>query len=270
VPVASFFLARLAALAISLLDDCSSSAIRASAQLRPTLFAFSFTPWRTISVISLRTLALPDAIKEWSLTSLREKLIKIGATVVSHGRYVAFQMAEVAMPRKMFAAILRLIADLRSAQGACRHETPCEGKRREICAQVSMTPALWARGCSKSRPKASNVVARSPRALPIEPERGNRATNYLAIPGIPAKATPAAAGSPAPAMTTPTSPHEKKRTWSRSPFLHSACVEHCSSRVFIGIVSWRRSSGSSAMDRRAKTALQLSVAVMIGLFTATG
>jgi hypothetical protein len=34
----------------------------------------------------LRTLATPEAIKDWSLTSLKEKLIKIGAKVVSHGR----------------------------------------------------------------------------------------------------------------------------------------------------------------------------------------
>jgi Transposase DDE domain group 1 len=47
------------------------------------------------------------------LTSLKEKLIKIGAKVVSHGRYVAFQMAEVAIPRQMFQEILRLIAELR-------------------------------------------------------------------------------------------------------------------------------------------------------------
>ena len=61
----------------------------------------------------LRTLATPEPIKEWSLTSLKEKLIKIGAKVVSHGRYVAFQMAEVAIPRQMFQEILRLIAELR-------------------------------------------------------------------------------------------------------------------------------------------------------------
>jgi hypothetical protein len=61
----------------------------------------------------LRTLATPEPIKEWSLTSLREKLIKIGAKLVSHGRYVAFQMAEVAVTRKLFAEILRLIAELR-------------------------------------------------------------------------------------------------------------------------------------------------------------
>ena len=61
----------------------------------------------------LRTLAMPKPIKDWSLTSLKEKLIKIGAKVVSHGRYVTFQMAEVAVPRPLFAEILRLIAELR-------------------------------------------------------------------------------------------------------------------------------------------------------------
>src|SRR3954462_12376978 len=50
----------------------------------------------------------------WSLISLREKLIKIGAKVVRHGRYVMFQLAEVAVPRQMFAAILSLIARLRA------------------------------------------------------------------------------------------------------------------------------------------------------------
>jgi len=61
----------------------------------------------------LRTLATPEPIKDWSLTSLKEKLIKIGAKVVSHGRYVAFQMAEVAIPRNLFADILRLIGELK-------------------------------------------------------------------------------------------------------------------------------------------------------------
>ena len=62
----------------------------------------------------MRTLAIPKAAEPWSLTSLREKLIKIGAKVVSHGRYVTFQMAEVAVPRQMFQEILRLIARLRA------------------------------------------------------------------------------------------------------------------------------------------------------------
>jgi len=62
----------------------------------------------------LRTLAMPEPIRHWSLTSLKEKLIKIGAKVVRHGRYIAFQMAEVAIPRGLFADILRLIVDLRA------------------------------------------------------------------------------------------------------------------------------------------------------------
>jgi hypothetical protein len=66
----------------------------------------------------LRTLATPELIKDWSLSSLKEKLIKIGAKVVSHGRYVAFQMAEVAVPRMVFAEILRLIAELRPPPGS--------------------------------------------------------------------------------------------------------------------------------------------------------
>jgi hypothetical protein len=43
------------------------------------------------------------------LTTLREKLIKIGAKVVSRSRYITFQMAEVAVPRKLYVAILKRI-----------------------------------------------------------------------------------------------------------------------------------------------------------------
>jgi hypothetical protein len=62
----------------------------------------------------MRTLAMPKTVERWSLTSLREKLIKIGAKVVSHGRYVTFQLAEVAVPRQLFAEILSLITRLRA------------------------------------------------------------------------------------------------------------------------------------------------------------
>ena len=61
----------------------------------------------------MRTLALPDAVVQWSMTTLREKLIKIGAKIVRHGRYVTFQMAEVAIPKNLFADILRGIDRLR-------------------------------------------------------------------------------------------------------------------------------------------------------------
>ena len=70
----------------------------------------------------MRTLVLPDAVEQWSsgaveqwsLTTLSEKLVKIAAKIVRHGRYIVFQMAEVAIPRDLFADILRRIDRLRT------------------------------------------------------------------------------------------------------------------------------------------------------------
>ena len=61
----------------------------------------------------MRTLALPKEVEHWSLTTLREKLVKIGAKVVRHGRYVTFQLAEVAVSKILFQKILTLIDDIR-------------------------------------------------------------------------------------------------------------------------------------------------------------
>ena len=66
----------------------------------------------------LRRLALPASVAHWSLTTLREKLIKIGAKVVRTARYVVFQMAEVAVPRHLFRTILDRIRRLRPAKAA--------------------------------------------------------------------------------------------------------------------------------------------------------
>jgi hypothetical protein len=62
----------------------------------------------------MRTLALRRRVAHWSLTTLREKLIKIGARMVRHGRYITYQMAEVAVSRRMFGQILARIARLRA------------------------------------------------------------------------------------------------------------------------------------------------------------
>jgi hypothetical protein len=69
----------------------------------------------------MRTLALPEEV-EHSLTTLREKLAKFGARIVRHGRYVVFQLAEVAAPRALFASILRRIDDLRPRPPPPPHE----------------------------------------------------------------------------------------------------------------------------------------------------
>ncbi len=58
-------------------------------------------------------MALPHKVENWSMTTLREKLIKIGAKIVRHGRYVTFQLAEVAVPKDLLRKILLLIDELR-------------------------------------------------------------------------------------------------------------------------------------------------------------
>ena len=61
----------------------------------------------------MQTLALPKEVEHWSMTTLREKLVKIGAKVVRHGLYITFQLVEVLVPRGLFETILWLIDDLR-------------------------------------------------------------------------------------------------------------------------------------------------------------
>jgi len=76
----------------------------------------------------MRTLTLPEAIAHWSLASLRETLVKIGAKIVTRARYVTFRMAEVAVPRDLFSELLRLIAELQPPPTPA----PARGVRRPI------------------------------------------------------------------------------------------------------------------------------------------
>lgn len=57
---------------------------------------------------------MPEPTRHWSLTNLKDKLIKIGARLVRHGHYVTFQIAQVAARRASFADILRLISGIPS------------------------------------------------------------------------------------------------------------------------------------------------------------
>ena len=77
-------------------------------QVRLQLFALAYNLGNF-----LRRLALPKSVKKWSLRTLREKLIKIGAKVVSHACYVTFQMAEVLVSRSLFYEILEKIKRLK-------------------------------------------------------------------------------------------------------------------------------------------------------------
>ena len=65
----------------------------------------------------LRRLALPPEMAQWSLTALRERLVEIGAKLVRHARQLVFQMAEVAVPKELFAQILQRIWTLAPAPG---------------------------------------------------------------------------------------------------------------------------------------------------------
>jgi hypothetical protein len=76
----------------------------------PKLFALAYN-----LANALRQLALPRSIRSWTLTTLREKLVKIGAKVVTHCRYVIFRLAAVAVPRQLLGAILGRISRLRLA-----------------------------------------------------------------------------------------------------------------------------------------------------------
>jgi hypothetical protein len=57
--------------------------------------------------------ALPKEAEHWSFITLREERIKIGNRVVRHGRDIAVQLAEIAIPRRLFAEILRRVGGLR-------------------------------------------------------------------------------------------------------------------------------------------------------------
>jgi hypothetical protein len=83
----------------------------------------------------MRTLVLPEEVEHWSLTTLREKLVKIGAKVVRHGCYVIFQLAEVAVPRNLFQKILALIDELRRRPVPAQAETidGTVNKTGEVC-----------------------------------------------------------------------------------------------------------------------------------------
>ena len=107
----------------------------------------------------LRTLALPEEVEHWSLTTLREKLVKIGARIVRHGRYVVFQLAEVAVPRALFAEILRRIDRLR----------PSPPPGMSIESNTRWPPDR--RGAARDRPRAAEKL----------PNRGAQASGHVVV-----------------------------------------------------------------------------------------
>jgi hypothetical protein len=73
-------------------------------QVRLQLFVLAYNIGNFV-----RRLAMPPRVRHWTLTTMLEKLIKIGARMVRHAGYVTFQMAEVAVPRVLFRDMLARI-----------------------------------------------------------------------------------------------------------------------------------------------------------------
>jgi hypothetical protein len=97
----------------------------------------------------MRTLAMPETAEPWSLTSLREKLIKIGAKVVSHGRYVL----PAGRDRGAAADVCgHSVADRPAASGSrasMRNAgSKCSIQRRQRCASMNAEQLVSARQCS--------------------------------------------------------------------------------------------------------------------------
>ncbi len=59
-----------------------------------------------------RRLALPNRIKNWSLTSLQQRLVKTGGRLVKHARYYWLLLAESHLTRRLFGSMVRWIASL--------------------------------------------------------------------------------------------------------------------------------------------------------------
>ena len=59
-----------------------------------------------------RRLALPNSTRNWSLTSLQQRLVKTGGRLVKHARYYWLLLAEEHLNRKLFGSMVRMIAAL--------------------------------------------------------------------------------------------------------------------------------------------------------------
>ena len=107
----------------------------------------------------LRTLALPPEIAQWSMSTLREQLVKIGARIVRHGQSITFQMAKVTVPRTVpenpgrqrgaapIVAVEMLRTIARQGQPECRRATRVQ--TRDSGAKFFLKPrsTICRRGC---------------------------------------------------------------------------------------------------------------------------
>ena len=113
----------------------------------------------------LRTLALPEAVRHWSLTTLQTKLIKIGAKVVRHARYVTFQMG----PRWL-CRVTSSGRSWRGFTGCGRRRCGCrddEERSPNRCHTSGTRGGVCANGAS--RPRNTKIPSHDGRSPPMGP-----------------------------------------------------------------------------------------------------
>jgi len=89
--------------------------------------------------------ALPREVKHWSPTTLRKKLVKIRTKVTRHSAYVTFQLAEVAVTRDLFPAILHRIARLWERSFDLL-QSKLQGILHALAGDTRPFRVLWAKG----------------------------------------------------------------------------------------------------------------------------
>jgi hypothetical protein len=125
------------------------------------------------------------------MTTLRDRLAKIGAKIVRHSRFITFQMAEVMVPRDLFeknpvrgcgdpsvAAGTMLSIDTMAAISSCRRTGPPEGGRSGMkvgCAEWHRTAATLPAVLRSSRtsPGGQNDAYRSQNTVKVDGHLGN-------------------------------------------------------------------------------------------------
>src|ERR1700704_2707544 len=114
--------------------------------------------------------------RSFTNTRLNRPLTRIGAKVVSSGRYVAFQMAAVAIPKNLFADILRLIAELRPPPASRPREVfDCHGfgtNSRGTCVHMTERSPFLSAGWSRYQTRGLSFANYEGSSLPSEPMGG--------------------------------------------------------------------------------------------------
>jgi hypothetical protein len=132
----------------------------------------------------MQTLAMPKTKEPWSLTSLREKLIKLGANIVSHGRFVTFQSGR---SRGVAADVRRNLFADRRLQAAPAPALEASGMER---ARITMAEGRLDGGqatsssvLAQAEARFSRLPARAPRDLPLHGHTVGRFSPTIRNPG---------------------------------------------------------------------------------------